>query len=158
MRVLVGGLLFLCGIVISAEPAKVVFVLDGDTLFVSREGQRSGEKVRLIGIDAPETTANAKALKWARGNSERLQASIQAGLQAKSALMQKLPRGTSVDLQYDKQLFDPYHRRLAYVFANGEFINAWMIENGFATPMTISPNMKYAPLFKDLSLKSRKLR
>ncbi len=42
-------------------PAVVLRVIDGDTVRVDLQGKE--ESVRLIGIDAPESRANAKAMR-----------------------------------------------------------------------------------------------
>lgn len=52
------------------EPAKVVKVVDGDTLKINYKGNE--ESVRLIGIDAPESRPNKKAKMDAQRNREDL--------------------------------------------------------------------------------------
>ncbi len=46
------------------------------------------------------------------------------------------------------QQFDKYGRILAYIYLEvGTFVNAWLVENGYAMVMTVPPNVKYQELF-----------
>jgi micrococcal nuclease len=45
---------------------------------------------------------------------------------------------------------------LAYVYLeDGTFVNAWLVEHGFAQVMTVPPNVKYQDLFLRLQRESR---
>ncbi len=52
----------------------------------------------------------------------------------------KLVDGKTVRLEFDVQQVDRYNRLLAYVFLkDGTFVNAWLVENGYAMVMTVPP-------------------
>lgn len=56
-----------------------------------------------------------------------------------------------VRLEFDVQSKDKYGRRLAYVYLkDGTFVNAEIIKNGYAAPLTIPPNVKHAKEFRSL--------
>ncbi|MFQ5990722.1 MAG: thermonuclease family protein [Candidatus Methylomirabilales bacterium] len=45
---------------------------------------------------------------------------------------------------------------LAYVFLDdGTFVNAWLVENGYAMVMTVPPNVTYQDLFLKLQREAR---
>lgn len=100
-------------------------VIDGDTFLTS-----SGETVRLIGINAPEKDRPFY-------------------LESKNALS-SLINDKSVELESDVKDFDDYGRLLRYVYIDDEFVNAEMIEMGFANTFTVPPNLRYAELFLSL--------
>ncbi len=54
---------------------------------------------------------------------------------------------------------DKYGRLLAYVYReDGTFVNAWLVEHGFAMVMTIPPNVKHQDLFLKLQREAREAR
>ena len=54
------------------------------------------------------------------------------------------------------QQLDRYDRTLAYVYLeDGTFVNAWLLENGYAAVMTIPPNVKHEGLFRKLQREAR---
>ena len=55
----------------------------------------------------------------------------------------KLVAGKKVRLEFDVQQRDQYGRFLTYVhLEDGTFVNAWLVEQGYAQVMTIPPNVK----------------
>ncbi len=73
-----------------------------------------------------------------------------AGKEASEA-NRKLVDGKTVRLEFDVQEQDRYGRLLAYVYLKeGTFVNAWLVENGYAMVMTIPPNVKHQELFLKL--------
>lgn len=120
----------------------VLKVVDGDTFWV-QDGPETF-KVRLIGIDAPEPR-NAFRKKEQPFGKEA------------SAYMEKLIAGKKISLQYDVGKFDRYGRTLAYAYLeDGTFINAQIVADGFATVMTVPPNVKFADEFVKLQKRARK--
>ncbi len=118
-------------------------VIDGDT-FRATKGGKKEFKVRLIGIDAPESRA-----------SERKEVGYY-GKEAKEYLAGLLS-GQSVRLEYDVDPKDRYGRALAYVYLkDGTFVNAELVKNGYAMILTIPPNVKHADLFYKLQQEARK--
>lgn len=128
MRILLVSLLLLvplsCGV--GVEYFTVARVIDGDTIVLA-----DGTRVRYIGIDTPE-----------RG---------EVGYKEATEANRKLVEDKKVRLEYDVNRTDRYGRTLAYVYVNGTFVNAWLLENGLAEVMTIKPNVKYKALLKDIS-------
>lgn len=113
---------------------KVTKVVDGDT-FWADDGSEKGVKIRLIGVDAPESRNVFKKKKG------------YYGIEAKTYLT-KILTGQSVKLEYDVDSLDQYGRTLAYVYlSDGTFINADLVKNGYAMVMTVPPNVKYADEF-----------
>ncbi len=97
------------------------YVIDGDTIIVFINGKK--EKVRLIGVDAPETDGPyTKEEFFGRESSD---------------FTKKITEGKKVRLEYDWQKRDKYRRLLAYVyFEDGTFLNAEIIKQGYATAYT----------------------
>jgi micrococcal nuclease len=104
----------------------VVEVYDGDTLGVIINNKR--EKVRLTGIDAPETGQPP----WGAKAKQYLQTLVgEAGRQVK--------------LESDVEQRDQYGRILAYLKTpDGKHINFLMVKNGYAMLYTVPPNVRYA--------------
>ncbi len=64
--------------------------------------------------------------------------------------------GKTVRLEFDVQQLDKYGRTLAYVYLeDGTFVNAWLVENGYAMVMTVPPNVKHQELFLILQREAR---
>lgn len=126
--------------------AKVLRVIDGDTLKVEVEGRK--ESVRLIGIDTPESKANAKAFKDSTRNGEDLAAIVQQGKKAAAFTRSLVKKGDFVRLETDVQPRDRYQRILAYVYSrDGSMLNEAIVRAGYASPMTIPPNVKHQDRF-----------
>jgi len=123
------------------KDAKVKRVIDGDT-FVIENGTSKGEKVRLIGVDAPETRRTArKEIGY-------------YGQEAKQYLTAML-NGKSVKLVFDVGKRDRYGRLLAYVYVGKKFVNRDLVEQGYAVSYTLAPNVQYADLFVKLERQAR---
>lgn len=112
----------------------VDFVVDGDTIDVDIAGRE--ERVRLIGIDTPETRVDD-------GPPECF------GPEATEFTRSLLPAGTEVRLTRDVVGRDDYGRLLAYVYRRSDevFVNEAIIAGGYARPLTIGPNDAYASRF-----------
>ena len=105
----------------------VVHVVDGDTLDV-RVGAQV-ERVRLLGIDTPETVKPGTPVQC-------------YGPEASNRTKQLLVPGTAVLLQRDREARDRYARLLVYLWRrrDGLFVNRSLLAGGFARPLSISPN------------------
>ncbi|MEA3494250.1 MAG: thermonuclease family protein [Candidatus Margulisiibacteriota bacterium] len=115
----------------------VTRVIDGDTIELA-----NGERVRYIGIDTPETKHPEKPVQY-------------FGKEAYEA-NKKLVEGKKVRLEFDVQKRDKYGRILAYVYVDNIFVNAWLVENGYAYAATYPPNVKYQESFLKLQKEARK--
>jgi micrococcal nuclease len=125
-------------------------VVDGDTLKLS-----NGEKVRLIGIDTPELHSSNKLDRDAARSKK--DSSLIMGMGKKAADLTKgLVLGKSIRIEYDVKKRDRYGRILAYIYLDdGTFVNAKLIEEGYAQVMTVPPNVKYSDLFIKLERQAR---
>lgn len=125
-------------------------VIDGDTLLLE-----NGERVRLIGIDTPEVHESEKLYKDSRRTQQDVQAIKELGSRAWD-FTKTLVGGKRVSLEFDVQKHDKYDRLLAYVYLkDGTFVNAKIVQEGYASLLTIPPNVKYADLFLKLYREAR---
>lgn len=131
----------------------VTKTIDGDTLKLS-----TGEHVRLIGIDTPESRYNNKLERDSTRSKKDMKTIIKMGKEA-AAFTRQLAEGNKVKLEFDVQKRDKYKRLLAYVYLeDGTFVNAKIVEEGYAQVMTIPPNVKHADLFLKLQREAREKR
>ncbi|MFA6130165.1 MAG: thermonuclease family protein [Candidatus Omnitrophota bacterium] len=129
----------------------VTRVVDGDTLKLE-----NGKYLRLIGIDTPEMHESAKLHRDAQRSKQSVWEIKKLGRQSYE-FTRKLAQGKRVRLEFDKERYDKYKRILAYVYlADGRFLNALIVEEGYASLMTYPPNVKYADLFSSLYQQARK--
>ncbi|HEX9260570.1 MAG TPA: thermonuclease family protein [Acidimicrobiales bacterium] len=110
--------------------AVVQRVVDGDTIDVRIEGRT--ERVRLLGIDTPESVGDRPPECW--------------GKEASHLTDQLLPKGTAVRLERDQEARDAYGRLLAYVtrVPDGLLVNLVLAERGAADALIIPPNTGHA--------------
>ena len=108
----------------------VIGVVDGDTIDVEIAGA-GRERVRLIGIDTPESVIPGEAPEC-------------FGPEAAARLSALLPEGTPVSLERDVEARDPYGRLLAYVYRADDMINLQLAGEGFADALSIPPNTAWA--------------
>lgn len=158
------------------ENILVVKVYDGDTVQLI-----NGQKVRLIGIDTPETHEGDKLFRDAKRSGQDIETIKALGRQS-AAFTRQLLLGKSVALDFDAQHNDKYGRVLAYVWLprpsvpdsvppenlvvearqkkDGSkedyvFVNATIIKAGYAQTMTIAPNVRYARMFQELAAQAQ---
>ena len=116
--------------------ARVVYIYDGDTVKLD-----NGERVRYLGIDTPEMNYNNPPAERFAEEAKRFNFN----------LVDK----RKVRLEFDTVKRDKYDRLLAYVYIDDVFVNAKMIEEGYAKVYIIPPNVKYADDFLDLQRKAK---
>jgi len=115
-------------------------IYDGDTIAVFVDGRF--QKVRLIGIDAPEIDQRP----WGRKAQECIEALIRAS-------------ASKVSLEYDLERRDKYGRILAYMWGqDGKMLNEEMLRRGCAVLFTVPPNVKYAGRLRAAQEKARELK
>lgn len=126
---------------------KVSKISDGDTFYVKTENSEKF-KIRLIGIDAPESyNLGLKFHKEYFGKEAKI-------------FVTNLLKNKKVKLTFDVQKTDRYGRILAYVYLeNGVFLNQYLVENGFAVVSTFPPNVKFVEVFTkaEKSARNKKL-
>ena len=110
------------------ENPDIVFVkrvIDGDTIELD-----NGEKVRYIGINAPETVDTNSLVEC-------------YGVEA-STKNKELVEGKNVRLEKDISDKDKYGRLLRYVYMeDGSMVNLLLIKEGYAKSSTYDPDIKY---------------
>jgi micrococcal nuclease len=125
-------------------------VVDGDTVVLA-----TGEKVRLIGIDTPESRQNRKLKRDMERTRQDADTIIALGKRS-AQFTRTLTEGKKVRLEFDVEKQDRYGRTLAYLYAeDGTFVNAEIIREGYAMVLTVPPNVKYKDLFVKLQKEAR---
>lgn len=120
----------------STGVSKVARVIDGDTIKLE-----SGETVRYIGIDTPETVDPRRPVGC-------------FGKEA-SAKNKELVLGKEVRLVKDISETDKYQRLLRYVYAGDIFVNEYLVREGYARASSYPPDVKYQDLFRDAEREAR---
>jgi micrococcal nuclease len=111
--------------------------------------------VRLIGIDTPEMHDSDKLRRDSSRSQQDIATIKELGRRAYK-FTQDLVEGKYVSLEFDVERYDKYNRLLAYVYLkDGTFVNAKIVEEGYASLMSIPPNVKYADLFLKLYQEAR---
>ena len=115
---------------------RVVRVIDGDTIEVEIDGKNT--KIRLLGIDTPETV-DPNRPPGCYGK--------EASNETKSLL-----EGKSVILEKDITDVDKYNRLLRYIYLRVDkdqmlFVNDYLVRLGFAKTDFIGPDRKYDTRF-----------
>jgi len=95
-------------------PCKVIRVVDGDTFICLFKGKK--ERVRLIGVDTPESRPNRKALRDSKRTGISLEKILEMGKKATRFTRKHLKKGRVVFLEFDIEKRDRYGRLLAYVW------------------------------------------
>ena len=126
----------------SHQQATVIHVIDGDTVKL-RIGSRQ-EHVRLIGIDTPEARPNRRSeLQSARSHQDQ-STILKLGHQSTEYTRRLLPKGSTVQLESDREPRDHYNRLLGYLWlANGTMANEEILRAGYGYLLTVPPNIKY---------------
>ena len=122
--------------------ARVQRVVDGDTIGVALGGR--SERVRYIGIDTPESAKPGAPVQCFGDRAARAN--------------ERLVGHGRVRLVRDVQERDRYGRLLAYVYRAGDglFVNARLVRDGYARPLTIPPDVRFADRFRRLAAEARR--
>lgn len=120
----------------TAPNARVVVVIDGDTIVADFDGRE--ETVRLIGIDTPETKKPNSPVEC-------------FGPEASAHTARLLPAGTPIRVERDAEARDDYGRLLGYVHrsSDGLFVNLDLVATGHAEVLSIRPNTTHRTDFVD---------
>lgn len=113
---------------IFGEVTVVKRVIDGDTVELG-----TGERVRYIGMDTPETVDPRKP--------------VQCFGREASTKNKGLVEGKVVVLEKDISETDKYGRLLRYVWTGKKMVNMELVEEGYATAFTYPPDVKYSKEF-----------
>jgi len=126
-------LLLACGCQSPPTIARVIEVIDGDTIVI--EG---GYRVRYIGIDTPEIHPEVEAF----------------GLEAWQA-NRELVDGKVVHLERDVSQVDKYGRLLRYVYVDDILVNAELVRQGLAYVKAYPPDTKHQDYLEELEQEAR---
>lgn len=126
-----------------AQEVTVVRIVDGDTVTVrAREDgvvPVAGDpvRVRLLQIDTPEV--GECYADEATGRTAEL-----------------LPVGGRAYVRPDRELLDRYDRHLLHIWnADGVWVNADLVENGYAESLVVHPNDAHIDHMRDLERRAR---
>lgn len=134
---------------VALTSCTVIKVIDGDTFKASFGNGASEVKIRLIGMDTPESV-HADETK----NNEY-------GVMSSDYTKSLLQEGQTVYVEYDKEMTDKYGRTLAYVWLSQDttvlynMLNARLIADGYAYDKVYEPNDKYEDVFHTLRISSQ---
>ena len=120
--------------------ALVVEVVDGDTARVALGGRE--ESVRYIGIDTPESVIPGERPECFGKPAARMN--------------RELVEGERVTLVFGRERRDRYGRLLAYVYRGDTLVNAELVRRGYAQPLTVPPNVRFADRFAALAADARR--
>jgi endonuclease YncB( thermonuclease family) len=113
-----------------AVTVTVEHVSDGDT-FTVKDASGKEYKVRLIGVDTPESVSPDERKNVPFGKTA-------------SDFTKKMLLGKKITLTFDTQSTDKYGRVLAYAFLpDGTFYNDLLVKEGYARVMTVPPNVAH---------------
>jgi micrococcal nuclease len=122
-----------------AEIYKVKRAVDGDTLLLN-----NGERVRLIGVDTPETKHPQKPVEYF-GREAYL-------------FTKQMVDGKEARFEFEGPKRDRYGRLLAYVYlSDGTFLNAEIIKQGYGFAYTRFP-FKHMEEFRKYEREARENR
>lgn len=137
------------------QAVELVRVVDGDTIVVDISGEKT--KVRLIGIDTPESVASSKYLeKTGKENT-------QEGEKASDYVKSLLACTGTVYLQKDVSDTDRYGRLLRYVWLeipdddkdieeiSTKMLNGILVWEGIAEPAAYAPDTAHQEDFEYLA-------
>ncbi len=133
------------------DRVKITKVIDGDTAY-ARFTDGSKEKVRFIGVDAPEINHPTLGLEKFGSEAEHYTRS--------------LIEGQTIWLEYDEGERDQYDRLLAYLWLEipeeltdreirSKMFNAQLLIDGYAIQVVFEPNVKYKSFFSRYEAEAR---
>jgi micrococcal nuclease len=120
-----------------ARRATVTRVVDGDTAILAGVGRS-----RFIGVDTPEVFGGRECF----------------GPEA-SEFVKGILTGRRVRYAIGAQSRDRYGRALVYIWLqDGRFLNELLVARGYARPLAIAPNVRYAGRFEQRAREAREAR
>ena len=141
---LVGLCGFGCASDAATPPSRIevglLRVVDGDTIWV-RMPDGTEEKVRYIGIDAPEVAHEGTRAEYLGEEAS-----------ARNALLLGSDR---LSLELDVEERDPYGRLLAYVWAGETLANERLVLEGYARAHDYPPNLSRQSRLREAERKAK---
>ena len=125
------------------ETARVVRVVDGDTVIIDRG--RGNERLRYIGMDTPESVKPGTPVEFMAKEA--------------SAANAAMVEGRTVVLERDVSETDQYDRLLRYVWVRDgdawRFVNLELVRQGFAQVATFPPDVRWTDVLRDAQRAAR---
>ena len=122
----------------SQQIATVTKVIDGDTIQID-----TGQKIRYIGMDTPEL--------------HKPRTPVQCFAELAYEKNRDLVLGKKIKLVKDVSETDRYGRLLRYIYlqdktatADGTFVNAYLVQEGYARVLTVPPDVANSDYFLKL--------
>ncbi len=115
---------------LTPDIAVVSRVIDGDTIEL-----KTGERVRLLGINAPERDEPCS--------------------QEATGRLRELVEGKEIRVEKDIEDRDMYNRLLRYVYVGNTFVNVEMVEEGYALVYLYNDTIKYKDLLIEAENKAK---
>ena len=125
---------------IDAVNCELTRIVDGDTLIVNYNNV--SERVRLIGVDTPESVHPDVAKNTAFGKMS-------------TEFTTEYLIGKEITLEFDVSQRDHYGRFLVYVWIGDELYNETLVKAGYAMVSTYPPNIKYVERFTAAQTQAR---
>lgn len=136
--IVISVLVFLFWKCYDGNTEEVLFIecIDGDTAWFMVQGDKV--KVRLIGIDAPEIGHDDEKSEF-------------YGEEAKEFACNILKNANRIVLEHDlhSDMYDKYHRMLAWVFVDDVLLNDKLVSDGYAEVKYIYNDYRYVSLLCD---------
>lgn len=127
----------------SAFPATVVRIVDGDTIIARTSAGGPKLRVRVVGIDTPESVKPGEGVAC-------------YGHQASSFARRLLPPGSAIRAAYEVDRQDRYGRELWDVWLpDGRSLEAVLAESGVARIDPFPPNTMHADVLATASASAR---
>lgn len=121
--------------------ARVVRVVDGDTIHVEADGKRL--KIRYLGIDTPESMPSpGRSVQYYGKEASRRNAALVSG--------------KTVRLEFDGPRTDRFGRLLCYVWVGSTLVNRTLLAEGYARVYRKAPNIRYWDEFNALEKEARR--
>ena len=143
------------GVTVAKEPARVMRIINGDTLNVLYQGK--WEEIKLLGLDMPETMLNDRVYEKALKNSTTPAEIINRGLTGREFVKKYLQYGSQIWIEFDVQKRDHFSRLLGYVYLiDGRMLNEIILRAGLSEPLLLPPNLKYQQRFQEIARQVQK--
>ncbi len=138
-----------------ASECIVKRIIDGDT-FVCILPIDKEEKIRLIGVDAPESRMNRKTQSDIEKSGMDYETIKALGRQSTEFVKTQIKPADIVKLEIDIKPRYNNGRILAYVYLqDGTMLNELLVEEGYAQVATYPPNVKYVEVFREAEKSAR---
>lgn len=130
--------------------AEVIYVIDGDTLLIRSKDFSENKKLRLIGIDTPESVSEDASKNCREG-------------ELAAARTKEIIDGAGSEIYYetDREQYDVYGRFLAYVYvkdpASGEYLSVeeQLLSEGLCKAYFVGENDKHKAAYRKLQDRAR---